>query len=101
MFYLHLPIGLISSKKYWRVGRKLSVRFKRGNSSKILFSHFHKTFIKNLHEKRKIGFLKPYKKTICSENFDFRGLCVYLNTFFSFAMLLSSLYLFLKIYTFI
>ena len=59
MFYLHLRIGLISSKKYWRVGRKLRVRFKRGNSSKILFSHFHKTFIKYLHEKRKFGFLKP------------------------------------------
>ena len=36
MFYLHLLIELIGSKKYWRVD-KFDGRFKRGNLSNIAF----------------------------------------------------------------
>ena len=58
MFCLHLLIGRISSKKYWRVAKKNNAHFKRGNSNKILFL---RNPYKNPNERKKIEFSKNVK----------------------------------------
>ena len=55
MFYFHMLIGLISSKKYWIEAQKKDARFKRGNLSKILFLSNR---YENPNERRNIEFFK-------------------------------------------
>ena len=59
MFYLHLLIELIGSKKYWRVD-KFDGRFKRGNLSNIAFL-WNSYSDENSNERRKIE---------CSQNVE-------------------------------
>ena len=70
MFYLHLLIKLISSKKYWRIAKNLiQTKF-----------YFYKIRTKIQTKEGRLNFLKK-QKTRFRENFDFRELCVSLKDY--------------------
>ena len=75
MFYLHLSIGLISSKKYWRE-EKNPMPFLKGVIQVKL--HFYKIPNKDPNEIRKTEFSKNVKNMISSK-FSFEGVMRILN----------------------
>ena len=72
---LKFIIGLISSKKYWRVVKNL-VHVLKG-VIQIRF-YFYKILTKIQTKEERCNFLKT-SETRLRENFDFRGLCVTLS----------------------
>ena len=70
MFYLHVLIGLISSKKYWRVAKFLVPVLEGVIQIK---SYFYDILKEIQTKKERYYFLKKYG-TRFRESFDFRGL---------------------------
>ena len=72
MFYVHLLIGLINSRKYCREAKSLVPILKRVIQVKF---YFYEILTKFQTKEKRLNFLK----TRFSKKFDFRGLCVSLS----------------------